>query len=167
MNFNEYQIEARKTAIFPTKHGITYPVFGLIDETGEFLEKFLNEHDVTDADVILELGDVYWYMSAICDTIDIEMQDIFNGAPHQGFYDPFNLFYTVARISGIIKKAIRDTEEIIDKEKLIVELRSFATQLLSFLPNLETTHSEVMERNIIKLKDRASRGVLKGSGDHR
>ena len=40
MNFNEYQIESRKTADYPNMgSNYVYPAFGLAGETGEVMEK--------------------------------------------------------------------------------------------------------------------------------
>lgn len=168
MDFTTYQKEARKTAQFPTAHKTTYPILGLGNEAGEFLEKFLDQNGVSDADVIDELGDVMWYFRAVCDIIDITMEEIFSEAEAiKGFYDPLNLFYTTARISGLAKKGVRDRDGSIDREKLIVELKDLANQILTFLPNLETTINVVLARNITKLKDRVARGKIKGDGDKR
>jgi NTP pyrophosphatase (non-canonical NTP hydrolase) len=168
MDFQTYQELARKTAIFPKTYATVYPTLGLIDECGEFLEKFLDQDGISSADVIDELGDVMWYVAAVCDTVHIMVDSVFAEAtPIKDFYDPTKLFYTVARISGIVKKSIRDKDGFIDPALITPQLISLADQILTFLPNLETTIGAVMERNIAKLEDRKKRNVLKGSGDKR
>lgn len=173
MNFDTYQIEAKKTAQFPKAHAVTYPALGLSNEAGEFLEKFLNHTGVSDEDVLDELGDVVWYMQAMCDIGLISMEEVFiNAKPIEDFYDPTQLFYTVARINGLAKKAVRDRDGVIDREKLYIELKSLASQLLTFLPNLSSanklvTINDVMAKNIAKLRDRQARGKIKGDGDKR
>lgn len=168
MDFDTYQVKARVTATFPKAHAVTYPALGLVNEAGEFLEKFLDQFGVSDSDVIDELGDVLWYANAMCDIAGITMREMFNEAEAiSDFYDPTNLFYTTARIAGLAKKAVRDREGSINAEKLIIELKSLASQILTFIPNLETTVEHVMDRNIEKLSDRAARGKIKGDGDKR
>ena len=39
MSFEEYQVEADKTAIYPDEHKIVYPALGLAGEAGEVAYK--------------------------------------------------------------------------------------------------------------------------------
>ena len=39
MSFEEYQVEADKTAIYPDEHKIVYPALGLAGEAGEVANK--------------------------------------------------------------------------------------------------------------------------------
>lgn len=104
MSFDEYQEEARKTAIYPETHKITYPLLGLVGEVGEFANKYKkvirDGADFNFDDMVSELGDILWYLANVA-------------------YD--------ARIS----------------------LDFIATE------------------NLLKLSDRANRGVIGGSGDTR
>ncbi len=84
LNFNEYQNLAKETAIYPESHKIIYPTLGLCGETGEFAEKIkksirdninLNE-DIHKALLMKELGDVLWYLSAICSDLNVSLEDV-------------------------------------------------------------------------------------------
>lgn len=82
MNFDEYQVEARKTAIYPTQHRVIYPALGLGGESGECLEK-IKKHirDDTPIDELREhmtkeLGDVLWYVAALAGDLSISMGDV-------------------------------------------------------------------------------------------
>ena len=85
MDINEYQIAALKTAIYPNKgKNYVYPVLGLCGECGEVSEKF--KKIIRDNDGIItaekkieianELGDVMWYLAAICSELNITLYEI-------------------------------------------------------------------------------------------
>lgn len=69
MNLNEYQIEARKTAIYPRiLTSVIYPTLGLVGEAGEVAEKVKKQirdgdKGPSDEDIAKELGDVLWYVA--------------------------------------------------------------------------------------------------------
>lgn len=79
MNFNQYQKEARKTAIYPKKYAIIYPALGLGGESGEVLEKVKkllrdNDGEITDKfreEITKELGDVLWYIANLASDLEI------------------------------------------------------------------------------------------------
>ena len=71
MRLNDYQGLARKTALYPMEQGLTYTALGLCGESGEVAEKikkFIRGDEVVSGsslkeDLLLELGDVLWYLS--------------------------------------------------------------------------------------------------------
>ena len=77
MNFNDYQDQASKTAIY--KHEIIYPALGLANEAGEVLGKIKkvlrdNDGDFTPEkreEIGEEIGDVLWYISALARDLDL------------------------------------------------------------------------------------------------
>ena len=85
MDFDNYQIEARKTAIYPNKdENFIYPTLGLVGESGEVAEKVKkvlrdkngNFDDESKLAIKKELGDVLWYLSNLCDELDFSLGDI-------------------------------------------------------------------------------------------
>ncbi len=82
MEFSDYQREAKKTALYPTiGHPIVYPALGLAGESGEVLDKIkkiFRDHDGYFQDqkqgLVDELGDVLWYLSAICAELDTTLE---------------------------------------------------------------------------------------------
>jgi len=86
MTFDEYQKESVKTATFPSIGGINfmYPLLGLAEESGELLGKFKKLY--RDANgimteefkqkLIFETGDLLWYISNLCTTLDISFEDV-------------------------------------------------------------------------------------------
>jgi len=85
MDFDNYQIEARKTAIYPNKDkNFIYPTLGLVGESGEVAEKIKkilrDKNGKFDFESKLalkkELGDVLWYLSNLCDELNFSLGDV-------------------------------------------------------------------------------------------
>lgn len=79
MNFNEYQSQALKTAIYPKALGLYYTALGLSGETGEVAEKIkklIRDGTIDQTSMKKELGDVLWYLSALSHELGIELQDV-------------------------------------------------------------------------------------------
>jgi NTP pyrophosphatase (non-canonical NTP hydrolase) len=85
MDFEEYQTESRKTALYPNKdNNVIYPVLGLVGEAGEVAEKMKkiirdNNGEVTEEkkqEIKKELGDVLWYIGAMCSELKISMDEV-------------------------------------------------------------------------------------------
>ena len=85
MNFHEYQVAARETAQYPDMgRNFYYPTLGLAGESGEVAEKI--KKLMRDGDGVLtqdrrealrkELGDVLWYVAALCSELGLSMQDV-------------------------------------------------------------------------------------------
>jgi len=85
MNFDEYQSEARQTALYPRRlNNLEYPTLGLTGEAGEVanvVKKIQRDHGgVITEEIRLklkdELGDVLWYISACADELGITLGEI-------------------------------------------------------------------------------------------
>jgi len=85
MTFRKYQENAFQTAIYPGKgDNFYYPTLGLCGEAGEIAEKI--KKVMRDGDGVLtevkktelkkELGDVLWYIAALCTELDLDMNDV-------------------------------------------------------------------------------------------
>lgn len=85
MTFDEYQKLAQITAIYPNKgNNLAYPTLGLCGEAGEVAEKLkkimrdkgghIESNDVHD--IAMELGDVLWYITAICFELGVPLETI-------------------------------------------------------------------------------------------
>jgi len=84
-NFDEYQREAGKTAIYPNKgNNFIYPTLGLCGEAGEIAEKIkkiLRDKDgrisaKDGMELHKELGDVLWYLSALASELEFSLHSI-------------------------------------------------------------------------------------------
>lgn len=79
MSLNEYQKLAQKTAIYKSTHQILYPALGLAGEAGEVankVKKMLRDGNFDRQAVADEVGDVLWYVAALCRDLNIELSDI-------------------------------------------------------------------------------------------
>ena len=85
MDFDNYQIEARKTAIYPDKDkNFIYPTLGLVGECGEVAEKIkkvLRDNNgnfdyESKTAIKKELGDVLWYLANLCNELDFTLNEV-------------------------------------------------------------------------------------------
>lgn len=85
MTFEEYQNEAKTTALYPRRlSNLEYPTLGLAGEAGEVanvVKKIQRDHggvitDDTRAKLKDELGDVLWYISACADELGMTLSEI-------------------------------------------------------------------------------------------
>ena len=87
MEFNHYQKESRKTALYPdVGRNKIYPTLGLVGEAGEVADKVkkilrdkkgLFDNESKDA-IKFELGDVLWYISQLSSELGYELEDVAN-----------------------------------------------------------------------------------------
>jgi len=85
MNFEEYQQEAKQTALYPNRlKNLEYPTLGLTGEAGEvanIVKKIQRDFggEITEeirAKLKDELGDVLWYISACADELNLTLAEI-------------------------------------------------------------------------------------------
>ena len=84
MDFNEYQDKAVTTAIYGAGNVVIYPALGLANEAGEVLgkiKKVLRDKngeftEETNKAIGDEIGDVLWYMAALCRDLNIQLDDV-------------------------------------------------------------------------------------------
>ncbi len=85
MNFEEYQQEAKQTALYPNRlKNLEYPTLGLAGEAGEvanIVKKIQRDHGGVINEEIRsklkdELGDVLWYISACADELGLTLAEI-------------------------------------------------------------------------------------------
>lgn len=85
MKFEDYQNEAKATALYPNRlKNLEYPTLGLAGEAGEvanIVKKIQRDFggEITDeirAKLKDELGDVLWYISACADELGLTLEEI-------------------------------------------------------------------------------------------
>jgi NTP pyrophosphatase (non-canonical NTP hydrolase) len=85
MTFQEYQEEARKTAIYPNLgNNFIYPTLGLVGEAGEVAEKIKkvirdDNYQISDekrVEIVKEVGDVLWYIANLSVELGISLEDV-------------------------------------------------------------------------------------------
>ena len=81
-NLNNYQMKAKKFAIYPERMKVVYPALGLAGEAGEVADKVkkIYRDDRTDAkflaEIAKEIGDVMWYCAALANDLGFDLQQI-------------------------------------------------------------------------------------------
>jgi NTP pyrophosphatase (non-canonical NTP hydrolase) len=79
MMFNEYQEEAKKTAIYPAEYRLVYPALGLTGEAGEVAEKvkkMVRDGKLDAEGLKKELGDVMWYLAALASDLGVTLEEV-------------------------------------------------------------------------------------------
>lgn len=84
MEFNQYQLQAAKTAIYPAEYKVTYPVLEMTNEAGEVAgkwKKVLRDQggQLTEANRVAlaqECGDVLWALAACCTDLGLTLDDV-------------------------------------------------------------------------------------------
>lgn len=85
MTFDEYQTASRETAQYPDLgHNIAYPTLGLAGESGEVAERVKKMYRDDGGQLTeqrrdglkAELGDVLWYVAALCSELGLKMGDV-------------------------------------------------------------------------------------------
>ena len=77
MDMGYYQQEAVKTAIYADP--IIYPALGLGNEAGEVqgkIKKMLRDGTFDKEAIAAEIGDVLWYIAALCRDLEVDMAEV-------------------------------------------------------------------------------------------
>jgi|SRR5690606_4482082 len=168
MTFEEYIPLAMETAVFKDP---LYPYASLLVESAELLDVFVkpllrgDNGGVVDRDkVIKEAGDCLWNLAAICKS--------------HGFIPPADSSDVVLRPS--VEEALQICLGIVGHARNIVRVQSAASwpveetmvssvlyRVTAVLIAVNSTLDEALDANLAKLRSRAERGVLLGSGGER
>lgn len=80
LTFNQYQEEAKTTAIYPPEKALEYLSLGLASETGELTGKiakwYRKDNTFPKREVIDELGDVLWFVSELARFLDTDLSAV-------------------------------------------------------------------------------------------
>jgi NTP pyrophosphatase (non-canonical NTP hydrolase) len=84
-SLHNYQLFVRSTKVYAEEHHLIYPVLGLVNEAGEVagkVKKLMRDDDgqLTQErfdDIVSELGDVLWYVTAVADDLGVSISDVF------------------------------------------------------------------------------------------
>ncbi len=88
MTFQEYQVAACKTAVYPNQgSNYIYPTLGLVGEAGEVAEKIKkvirDEQQIMTSEKVQELskelGDVLWYIAQLSTELGLDLEDVASG----------------------------------------------------------------------------------------
>lgn len=179
MKFYEYCEPAISTAIYKNRgNNRIYPFFGLFGEIGELSEKF--KKSLRDDDGIIseerkslivgEIGDILWYMSAICFECKIDPKHVQESSKSE-LATEYNYEYfleTIVTLSSLAEIIYNYAIEYdFPNEVIIPNISKMLGELSLLCKTLSISLSDAMQNNVDKLLSRKIRGVLKGDGDNR
>ncbi len=78
MDFDDYQGETRKTAVYPEENAVEYLALGLNGEAGEVAEKIkksIRDDKELGEELQQEIGDCLWYMARLLDELGYGFSD--------------------------------------------------------------------------------------------
>lgn len=166
LTFDDYTRLAARTAVFPPEAGTYYTALGLCSEIGELAEA----NAAMDASgVRAELGDALWYVALLARAHGLRLPFLLQRVEPR--HDGDELFIKIVALSGYVagrvKKRIRDGADSVPDKVITDALLALLDIMAQAATYLGTDLATIAKENLAKLADRAERGVLRGSGDHR
>lgn len=180
--FDEYEAFTNSVAIYPNSEtDFIYPLLGLNGEAGEVADKvkkiLRKDYELTKnvkRDIVLELGDVLYYITRICIASKIKLSSIaryiknfddynkwLDGMP--GKADLINYIIMMNYEAGQIGLHFKDGVDLNSKYYLEDTLYYIARCGEA----LNVSLKEIVNCNVSKLQYRYETDKVKGSGDHR
>jgi NTP pyrophosphatase (non-canonical NTP hydrolase) len=182
---DDFQVAARKTAIYPAKAMYRYPALGLLGVIGEVANKVKKitrdeggvPTEVSKAAVAKELSDCMWYAAAVASDYGLLLSGTCDteGNIRSRENESDDLDYHILRMGEAVGRLCSDTTCVINDSVVLEMTRSDIQSSLNIIVSyamaiaylLGTDLEAVCKLVIKKLEDRAQRGVLQGSGDNR
>jgi len=188
--FDEYEAFTDSVTIYPNaKEDFLYPLLGLNGEAGEVadkLKKIIREdYELTKnvkRDIVLELGDVFYYFTRICMVLNLKLKDVCYRFNTFDEFDKYVKVYNMAHPSLLycniyyLSLKINYFAGLISNIMLFEDIKSFSlkSSILDFIfyfvrccQELDISLKEVINCNVSKLQYRCETDKVKGSGDHR
>ena len=78
-DFDVFQEECKKTAIYPKSQGLVYVTLGLMNESGEFggkIKKMIRDGCIDDKAAAHELFDVLWYAAMCAEELGYDLSEV-------------------------------------------------------------------------------------------
>lgn len=162
MNFKDYQKEASKTIPegFTKEQMIENAIYGLVGEFGEVVDLLkkarFQGHTLDKEKVILELGDVLWYLAEAATGAELNLYA--NYKSREGLYKVYefskdteiNLIQGICYNSSILYP-YRHSE---NGDSFCRSLTMLLAKLIALAKKFDTTIEEVATKNIEKLRKR-------------
>lgn len=170
MAWHVYQKQIKRFVQYPNvgHAGLTYPILGLVDEVGEFVDKAL-DNDFCSA----ELGDTCFYLARVASHIGVEMMPRYSrplldddAASDAAADSILRLIPETAKLAGAMKKVYRGDSGA-DERLIDVAFNAISEIALCIEKVEDVLGVDVKFMNVEKLDDRLARNVIKGSGDNR
>lgn len=161
-----YQAESARLAVYPDKRRGAIIYLGFVGEAIEVMEAVFDRADrIT---IERELGDVLWYVSAICDELGLSMQSLvqdgidsipFTVTRQFGETWARALVVHAGRVGECFKKHVRDGHEVLTEQRraMVVDNLEQAVARIYLIANaIDSSIESVLTRNLAKLVERAA-----------
>lgn len=182
--FDEYELFTDSVAIYPNSNSdLEYPMLGLNGEAGEVADKLKKvirgdyKLEGKKVDIVLELGDVFYYFTRICKTLNVKVKSTaffketfheYTSYIHETCFKLKGLSYACAKLNYFAAK-IGDL--IVEEEINCIAMKNSLFDFLYYFTwcclLLGVSLKEVINCNVSKLTHRYETDKVKGSGDHR
>lgn len=177
---DEYQNATQEFAVYPSDQAIQYLCLGLVDESSELFEAAVMAGSTADSgDLIDELGDVCWYSAQLALRLGLRLSEMI--AERRDFVQPLAtlsdaasfIMLKSAEIAGPVKKMMRGDKPL---EQSLCAVKARASESIAQIMMVIDSLAVALGRksvisialaNLEKLRSRAQRGVIKGSGGSR
>lgn len=172
---DDYEQMRIETAIYPEEVGLPYLVLGLSSEAAEL------EHIETERELILELGDVQWYICGLCQHHGLSFKGLVqNSVPTDCC--PETILEIAGSLAGVVKKRLRD-QSTWGPDRYARYMNNVRMHIRALIANSihmasgtkltlngyshNSAYMVVLRENINKLRSRQERDKLRGDGDNR
>ena len=177
--YQDWFMDHVKTSIINKSFSPLYFTVGLVEESSELIQSLKQSN--TD-NIVSEVGDVLWYLYGLCQSLpdkivpetenvdDEEADDDHGGVDDEGddgvvLVPAEQLLGVCGALCGSIKKWSRGDKSW---EMFQSRVQQQVSDVVRVVMNLSpVTLEEAMRQNIVKIRDRRQRGVVRGDGDNR
>lgn len=166
MTIDKYQAEAARLAVYPEMRRGAIIYLGIVGESIEVMEAI--HADRPWDEIERELGDVLWYVAAICDELELSMMNVIQDGTEM---IPFttsrefpktwarSMVVRAGRISECFKKHLRDQDKVLrdDRKETVVDCLEQLVARVYLLANAHgSSLDRVLSRNLEKLVERGA-----------
>ncbi len=161
-----YQSEAARLAVYPEMRRGAIIYLGIVGESIEVMEAV--HARLASVEIERELGDVLWYVAAICDELELSMATIVQDGIESTLFTTTREFpwrwaramvVRAGRISECFKKHLRDRDTVLrdDRKETVIECLEELVARVHLIARAEGSSLElVVMRNLEKLVERGA-----------
>lgn len=138
-----------------------YHTIALTGELGEFLAEYYDENR---KDMLLEIGDVNYYLMSFINTLKLNQTDYYPLPDEIETVEKAKpLVLLICRLNEVVKKIIRDNKGALgDREEELLELiGNIARVVCGLIVGMGSSLDEVIELNVAKINKRRANGKAK------
>lgn len=170
VRWKTYLDEAESTALYPesgtgSPMALAYVALGMVDEWYEHEQSMngVRTGNYFQGDALKEFGDRFWYLARLERELLQLVPSMNMWAQQFSQYNPLTVAEHTFWLAGKVKKMLRQDKPAEKAAREIVPAFLRLRDMMLAHPQA----IEAMDGNAAKLRDRAERGVIKGSGDNR